>query len=303
MSERVPRIDPPVRPSGDWGGEFELVTLRGGTNSIRSNTHGETMHIGSDPSTEALDMHVRQQRLAERALGWTSSDPFVIWDIGLGPGANAITAIVELGLVSTPVELHSFEISTAVMEFALQHAESLGYLGPWKSSVRQLLDEGVSFPFPHIRWQLHRGDFSSIRMEMPAPAVIFFDPYSPMRNPEMWSLETFSAIWKVVSNGGAPPCTMTNYTRSTSARVTMMLAGWFVGTGVPTGEKNETTIASNSIDLLERPLDCSWIDRVKASTNSGPIRRGILERFPIGNEDLKSLISHPQFRLRTGISA
>ena len=75
---------------------FELVTLKGGGNSIRSTVHGETMHIGTDPRTEAMELHVGQQHLAERVGAWNSDSPFVIWDIGLGPAANAITAIETL---------------------------------------------------------------------------------------------------------------------------------------------------------------------------------------------------------------
>jgi hypothetical protein len=292
----VAGINLPVASEGEAMENFELVTLKGGASSIRSKAHGETMHIGSGPSTEALELHVRQQRLAERVAEWSRPEPFVIWDIGLGPAGNAITAIEELRSVIKAVEIHSFEISTEVMEFALKHSESLGYLNPWKPWIRQLLDEGFAFPVPHIRWQLHRGDFSNIQLDLPAPSVIFFDPYSPARNPEMWSLKTFRSIWSAVNKPEASLCTMTNYTRSTSARVTMMLAGWFVGTGVPTGEKNETTIAANSIDLLEQPLDRAWIERVKASTNSGPMRSGIHERLPISSEDFKTLISHPQFQ-------
>lgn len=282
------------------GEGFELVTLRDGSRSIRSNTHGETMHIGSNPGTEALELHVRQQRIVERVAAASAREPFVIWDIGLGPGGNAIAAIRELTSVERPVEIHSFEISTDVMEFALLNAGVLGYLAPWKGVVGQLLEEGLAFPHPLIRWQLHRGDFSrmpeGIPPVLPAPSAIFFDPYSPNRNPEMWSLGAFRSIWRAVSAPGAPPCTMTSYTRSTSARVTMMLAGWFVGSGVPTGEKEETTLAANNPGLLERPLGGAWIRRVKASTNSAPLNGEISGKLPISREDFQTLISHPQFR-------
>ena len=274
---------------------FELVTLRGGERSIRSVAHGETMHIGSGPGQEALELHVRQQRLRERAGEWNRPEPFVIWDIGLGPAGNAITAIAELRDVTVPIEIHSFEISTEVLEFALLHAEELDYLRGWEGAVSGLLSEGVTFPRPNIRWVLHRGDFSRMANPAPSPSVIFFDPYSPARNSEMWSLETFRGIWGAVSDPNAPTCTMTNYTRSTSARVTMALAGWYLGKGVPTGEKDETTIASNRLDLLEQPLGKEWLSRVHSSTNAAPLRGRNYERGPIAPEDYARLLAHPQF--------
>jgi len=274
---------------------FELVTLKGGGSSIRSKAHGETMHIGTDPRTEAMELHVGQQSLAQRVASWSSAAPFVIWDIGLGPAANAITAIESLMDLGKPVEIHSFEIDTEVLEFALQHAQALQYLAGWEESIGELLTTGMAHPAPSILWKLHRGDFSRSTPEAPAPSAIFFDPYSPARNAEMWSLETFRMIREAVAYPDAPDCTMTNYTRSTSVRVTMLLAGWFVGTGVATGEKEETTIAANRPSLLEKPLDAAWLSRVRSSTNSSPLRGRNYERGPIAPEDYARLIAHPQF--------
>lgn len=275
---------------------FELVDLKGGGRSIRSLAHGETMHIGTNPRTEALELHIQQQQLAERVAEWKEIKPFIIWDIGLGPAGNAITAIETLRGSRVSVEIHSFEISTAVLEYALQFAEELEYLIGWESVIAQLLSEGIAYPLSNIRWQLHRGDFSREPHDAPAPSAIFFDPYSPARNIEMWNLETFRSIWNAVSTPDAPPCLMTNYTRSTAVRVTMALAGWFVGKGVPTGDKSETTIVANRLELLEQPLGLDWIDRVRSSTNACPIRGRNEERGPITSEDFAALLALPQFR-------
>jgi hypothetical protein len=254
------------------------------------------MHIGTNPRTEALELHVAQQRLEERVQEWNRSEPFVIWDIGLGPAGNAITAIESIRESGVPIEIHSYEISTEVLEFALEHAAELEYLAGWETGIRELLDRGTTHPSPSMTWRLHRGDFSRQPHDAPAPSVIFFDPYSPARNSEMWNLETFRSMWDAVSGPDAPPCTMTNYTRSTSVRVTMLLAGWFVGTGVPTGDKEVTTIAANHLDLLKEPLDETWLARVRSSTNAEPMRGRNNERGPISAEDYARLITHPQFQ-------
>jgi len=253
------------------------------------------MHIGTDPRTEALELHVGQQRLPERVKEWSRPEPFVIWDIGLGPAGNAVTAIESIRGCIAPIEIHSYEISTEVLEFALKHSSELDYLAGWEVIIGGLLEHGIARPAPNIIWKLHRGDFSRQPHDAPSPSVIFFDPYSPARNSEMWNLETFRSMWKAVDAPDSPPCTMTNYTRSTSVRVTMLLAGWFVGTGVPTGEKEVTTIASNRLDLLKEPLDATWLARVRSSTNAEPMRGRNNERGPISPEDYARLIELPQF--------
>lgn len=271
---------------------YELVSLKSGQRSVRSRAHGETMHIGTGPRTEALELHVRQQRLVERVAAHRSDRPFVLWDVGLGPGGNALVVLDSLRGTETPVELHSFDRSRAVIAFALEHAAELDYLAGWESAVAALLADSVASPGPNIHWHFHCGEFRDCLNDAPQPDAILFDPYSPARNPEMWSLEIFRAMRERAGEG----CVMTNYTRSTAARVTMALAGWFVGTGVAIGEKDQTTIGATRRDLLERPLDCQWLSRVRASTNAAPFRTNEYTRSPISETDFAALQALEQFR-------
>ncbi len=272
--------------------KFELVQLKSGPWSIRSQAHGETMHIGTGPRAEALELHIEQQRLVDRAR--SSAEPFIIWDVGLGAAGNAISAIEALqngGGVRAPVEIHSFEIDTSILEFALEHARKLDYLTGWEPAVRELLATGSASPSPRLLWKLHRGDFHALLQAAPPPASIIHDPYSPALNPGMFSLELFKSLRERASAA----CALTNYTRSTAVRVTLLLAGWRVGTGVATGEKTETTIASTASETLARPLTPEWLKRVRASTNSAPIRNGIYAPKPISEADFEALLALPQF--------
>jgi hypothetical protein len=65
------------------GKGFELVRLKGGEQSVRCLTHGETMHVGTGPGEEALTLHVRQQRIVERVRERSGQGhgPLVIWDV------------------------------------------------------------------------------------------------------------------------------------------------------------------------------------------------------------------------------
>ena len=111
----------------------------------------------------------------------------------------------------------------------------------------------------------------------------------------MWTLEHFTRICSWLCT--EVPCLLTNYTRSTAVRVTMLLSGFYVGRGVAIGEKNETTIASNVLELLQKPLDHEWLQSVLRSTNSAPLRKaGGQARERIHPEDFERLRAHPQFR-------
>jgi tRNA U34 5-methylaminomethyl-2-thiouridine-forming methyltransferase MnmC len=272
---------------------FEIVTVQSGDRSLRSLEFGETFHPVVGPMAEAVGLHVRQQRLLERAA--RVGGRFVIWDVGLGAAANAVAAIEAFA--SAPgaginVDLHSFDLSGDALHFALGHAAALGYLALHVSAAQALLKTRFSRR-ENLDWTFHPGDFRETMSVAPAPHAIFYDPYSPQSNPGMWSLDHFTRLRARLSPEA--PCLLTNYTRSTAVRVTLLLAGFYVGRGHATGEKDQTTIATNEPALLEAALDLDWLGRVRRSTKSAPLRENRVGWEGISPEDWAKLESHPQF--------
>src|SRR4051812_16001165 len=95
---------------------FEMVTLKTGIKSLRCTERKETFHPGIGPWVEANQLHVHQQRLVERC---SASTRFVIWDVGFGAAANVLAAIEALRGCACEIEIHSFDKTTAPIEFAL----------------------------------------------------------------------------------------------------------------------------------------------------------------------------------------
>src|SRR5208283_2816198 len=104
-----------------------------------------------------------------------------------------------------------------------------------------------------------------------APHAIFHDAFSPAKNPAMWTLPLFENLFRVLDP--ARPCALTTYSRSTMLRATLLLAGFFVGVGHATGEKEETTIAANDLNSISEPLDRRWLDRARRSHSGGRAAR------------------------------
>ncbi len=276
---------------------FEIISVKSGARSLRCCATGETFHPVVGPMIEARILHVRQQRLLERAAAANPSAPFVIWDVGLGAAANAIAVLEAFSAAASPrrIELHSFDSTLQPLEFALQHARDLEYLEPYAEAAQALIATGRAELSESMEWRLHLGDFRELIAEaaFPAPEAILYDPYSAKSNPGMWTLEHFQQVRARL--GSEVPCMLTNYTRSTAVRVTLLLAGFFVGHGAGVGEKDQTTAAVNRLELLESPLDLTWLERVRASTCGAPLRaRG--EPGRIAKADWEALLAHPQFR-------
>jgi len=268
--------------AGMWknekGNGFVLVTVASGARSLHSLEHGETYHPVVGPMAEARSLHVAESRLTERV--GECAGRFVIWDVGLGAGANAIAAIEALSesRSAARMELHSFDSTTEPLEFGLRHGDELEYIPRWRESVAGLLKTGRAMA-GKVDWHFHRCDFRDfVRAQdtaaVPKPDAILYDPYSPGSNPGMWTLEHFARLRACLDV--ARPCTLTSYSRSTAVRVTLLLAGFFVGRGSATGEKDQTTVAATHRALLAHPLGTDWLGRVERSTRGAPLREGAL---------------------------
>jgi hypothetical protein len=279
--------------------DFELVDLENGLVSLRCTNSQETFHPGIGPAEEARILHVEQQALTKRAQ---NSKNFILWDVGLGAAANAIAAITTLRKelpadASHPVIIQSFDKSTRPLEFALKNAQALGYIVGFEKEIAELLIHNEVKISENIIWKFHQGDFCSDieTLSMRAPDAIFYDPYSSKSNGEMWSLDHFSKIYQRLDP--QRPCLLTNYTASTYLRVTLLLAGFYVGYGTQIHKKLQTTIAANSLDLLSRPLDKEWLtERVSISHSAAPLRDLPHKIAPISKADYLKLCQHPQFK-------
>lgn len=273
---------------------FELVALRSGATSLRCLDHNETFHPVTGPLAEANILHVDQQRLRERAALTAPGGRFVVWDVGLGAAANATAVITALAGSVAQVELHSFDITRAPLHFALENAEALSYPLLYRDAIEQLLATGIAQPSPNISWFFHEGDFKEkVGEGRPAPAAVIYDPYSPKGNVDMWTLDHFTRLRSRLDS--QIPSLLTNYTRSTAVRVTLLLAGFYVGVGCLIGDKAETTVASNTLDLIERPLDREWLVKAWVSRNGAPMRGMSYQTELITPEDFAVLEKHPQF--------
>jgi hypothetical protein len=310
---------------------YRLVHLRNGAVSVRSLADDETFHPGIGPAAEAEALYVRQLRLPERVR--ETDGEFVIWDVGLGAAANVSTAVrlireslagdkinprtPQRGVpTSRKIRLVSFDHTTAAVEFALQHAAELDYLAGFESSLAELVEKhSVKFgdDWLQVQWMLELGDLPECLKqfngrdalprvqadrqvcptEFPAPHAILFDPHSPKKNPAMWTVPLFTDLFHRLNP--ERPCALATFSRSTMARAALLLGGFFVGVGHPSGLKEETTVAANRLDLLDEPLDCNWLERAMRSHSAEPLNDPVYRQAPLVPATCERLRRHPQF--------
>lgn len=279
---------------------YRLVRLRNGVFSVHADAEDETFHPVIGPEAEAEALYVRQLRLADRLARHRGE--FAIWDVGLGAAANVLTVLRATQPSAVPLRIVSFDRTLEPLRFALEHREALGYLGGFESVVTRLLGEGrATFRDGDrtVEWEVHVADFPRLLTQPVAgtltrPHAIMFDAFSPARNPAMWTQPLFANLHRLLDP--ARPCALPTYSRSTMLRVALLVAGFFVGVGHATGEKEETTIAANTPALIDEPLDRRWLGRARRSTSAEPLFEPVYRQARLSEQTWERLLAHPQFR-------
>ena len=245
------------------------------------------MHPGLGPRREAELLYVEQTRLAER-LGEGTSEPLRVLDVGLGAATNALAVIDCARRVRGRVlALTSLERDEGPLRLALGDASSF----PAQAGHRELLEALLarrSVEAPGLRWTWTDGDALEALGRLDAPQdVICFDPFSPEANPELWTIEALRRVRQIL----APAGVLSTYSASTRTRVTLLLAGFWVGAGAAAAVKKETTVAGTSPGVLAAPLGERWLLRWRRSSARAP--HGMAGLTP---ELERAVLEHPQFR-------
>ncbi len=289
--ELVERLSPKTtkpKPTGQKHGAFEVVSTRGGAHAVRHTEHGEVMHpVG--PWEEANGLYVEQTKLEAR-LGVFNEEPLRILDVGLGAGANAIAALTKVQAMGQArkreIEIISLESDMNAFELALQTPEGFPFLQPWKTACEAILQQG-HWEGPGITWRTLVGDARETIDGVPGWCdLVFFDPFSPEANPTLWTVDFLRKVrWHTNDEGGL----LVTYSSATPTRVSLLLAGFFVGQGVSTGTRTETTNAATQLESLATPIGERWVQRWRRSSARGA--HG--EAFTPDVE--RMVLEHPQF--------
>lgn len=275
-------------------GSYEIHTAREGFASIRHIGSGEIMHSRTPPMDEARQLYIEQSRLAEH-LREEGPGPLVVWDVGLGAGANAMAAIAAFESGPAPARgLHivSFENDLDSLRLAFRNNDQFRYLR--HSGPAAILKDGRWQSKSHagLAWTLVQGDFPGTMGSAPLPPdLIFYDMFSGKTNAEAWTLGTFRRLFAACRGRSVGLFT---YTCSTASRVAMLAAGFHVARGRNAGDKEETTIAltREAVRADHEVLGEEWLAKWRRSTARFPADLPSAEHSAW--EDV--ILRHEQFR-------
>ncbi|WP_088894431.1 tRNA (5-methylaminomethyl-2-thiouridine)(34)-methyltransferase MnmD [Leptolyngbya ohadii] len=218
-----------------------------GSFTFFSETFGETFHSTEGARAEAFVKFAKATDLPEKA----ARDRLYLLDVCYGLGYNTAAALETVWAVNPDcqVQLYGLEWDATVPQGAIV-PPLLQSWSPDVQTVLKSLAENHICQTERLQAQLLIGDARQtidqvIQSGFTADAI-FFDPFSPRRCPQLWTVEFFRQVVRCLVQDGK----LATYSRSACVRSAMLEAGLTIGTipmssdPHPTHEWSQGTIAA-----------------------------------------------------------
>ncbi len=214
----------------------ELRETEDGSPTIYLADYDEAMHSSHGAYSESLVKHIVPSGLLQK------EGPLAVLDVGFGMGYNVLALIASLAEEAPGRRLEIISLEKDSYYGNLLEKIHFGdERDTWYRLVRKAFTGGeVSEGSFHVRVLF--GDARDTIEDVPdhyADAV-FQDPFSPAHNPELWNVEYFRKMKRVMKPDGV----MTTYSGALHIRHALLDAGFVVGRGPGMGKKREGTVAS-----------------------------------------------------------
>lgn len=245
------------------------------------------MHSMSGAYEEALLKHVNPSGL----LG--KSGLLRVIDLGFGMGYNSLALINELYKINKNIKLEivAFERNNEyanLLENITFNDERDKIFSLFISAFKGKIGVECDFWKLNILFGDARKNIQNLDNNI--FDAVFHDPFSPAKNPELWSLDFFKEERRVIKEDGI----ITTYSAAPQIRRAIYEAGFQIGRGPSVGPKKEGTLASvyglvdkfsqqEIIDLINEIKSEPYLDSL-LGCNSEEILTDRLERMRIKRE-------------------
>src|SRR6476469_6067634 len=203
-----------------------------GSFTFFSEEFNETFHSSQGAKAEAFLKFAKATDLVEKA----QQGQVRLLDVCYGLGYNTAAALETIWTANPycQVEVYGLELDATVPQAAIAPP----VIASWSPIVQTILialAEEHEYKSDRLQSKLLIGDARQTIQALAASQfqadAIFFDPFSPRRCPQLWSVEFFTQVVSCL----APPGKLATYSRSASVRSAMQAAGLCIGT-IPLSE-------------------------------------------------------------------
>jgi tRNA U34 5-methylaminomethyl-2-thiouridine-forming methyltransferase MnmC len=206
---------------------MKTIKTADGSLTIRSELFGEHFHTLSGAKEESIKKYVEPCEISTR-------DHVSILDYCFGLGYNAAAAI-DLRKKGGTMDIVGIELDPVVLALI----PKLDYPFACHAFVTQAVMSG----FASQDGVTLRVITDDVRKVMPTLKqtfdVVFFDPFSPKKCPELWTQEVFAQVYDKMKPGGI----LATYSYARAVRESLKKVGFLVKDGPIVGRRSPSTLA------------------------------------------------------------
>lgn len=207
-------------------GSYTILPTEDNTRTVYSEYFDEACHNLSGAYAETVHNYIQGCRIPDL---FAQNISFSVLDVGFGVGIGLKALRDEKALhpeFSATVTYYSIELDE---DFFLWSAKETF---PELNFARKMMDDLVWFEAsgPQIRMVIFIGDgrstlpFARKKGLVNPLDAIFQDPFSPKKNPALWSVEWFTFLKEIASR----EVRLSTYSSSISIRKSLIEAGWTI---------------------------------------------------------------------------
>jgi tRNA U34 5-methylaminomethyl-2-thiouridine-forming methyltransferase MnmC len=217
-----------------------------GSPTLVDRVTGDSMHSGCGAIAETAHVYLHNGGIAERLQ---QRKPSRILEVGLGTGLGCLLSADAANRFQTPIDYVALENNLAPAGVVAQLADKMHGIEPLliqsycellrSVSSQSMLKGSVG---PYCELTVHLGDAANWEgVNERLFDAIYFDPYSPDANPELWSAPVLATMRRHLSSTGR----LVSYCVNRRVRDTLIEVGFVVNrVRGPIGGKREVLVAT-----------------------------------------------------------
>ncbi|MEI7850827.1 MAG: TIGR01212 family radical SAM protein [Kiritimatiellales bacterium] len=224
------------------------VTTDDGSITFFSNDWKEHYHTKSGARLEAQKKFVEPSGLSLKL----KTSNLKLLDVCFGLGNNTLAAFCAKAGAKHRLDVTALEMDKRVVRAASEFFQTLE-TDPvdWKKTLKELLKSNQSAIGNHqskILWGDARWLIQGLEDEQ--FDIVFHDPFSSQHCPELWTVEFFQQLYRVIKPDGV----LLTYSSSLPVRGAMHEAGFLIGETHPGYQMGNGTIAAKRQKDIEFPV-------------------------------------------------
>ncbi|MEI7942949.1 MAG: MnmC family methyltransferase, partial [Candidatus Riflemargulisbacteria bacterium] len=259
---------------------FEKKNTLDGSTTFWSDDFKEHYHDKAGAILEAKEKFLKQANLDNK-------ENVQLLDICFGLGYNSFVSMEYALLNNKTLDITALEIDKRVAKMAEKHLD-YGKAFNWNHCLKQISKKG-KYSKNNVNLSVFWGDARYLITKLPEKYfdVIYLDAFSSQHNSELWTIDFFLDIKKVIKDDGV----LLTYSSAIPIRHALTLAGFYVGETPPVQRERGSTIASPLKSNIQNPLP-------ESDTALFETTRGLVYKDPFHIWPNKEILRQREFSIK-----